>query len=297
MATYIVFRNMEVINCTLSSSYLTADLSQNAYIGFAHNLARYLQENLIPESGKKNKPILTLGQEQVFSIIKQLEFNKGHAGLAGHLNDNNHKALNIPMNPSEIKGSLQHTIVIVLTSLKHDEEQVQEQAKKFVLFNRFAGGDIQVMADDNIKVYQNDKNLQEALKTEKGWLIQDASAEFVKEAENKEAKNYDYSKAFNNFLTTFIEVDKNDKNDKNKKHYKRLHKGWYFASLAGYQLLEAPKQRIGVRLKDCPHAFAEPIISLHKLDYYRQQPFKELFWQATMIDNTYLITQQHSPQE
>ncbi|MBE9561616.1 MAG: hypothetical protein IMF12_01960, partial [Proteobacteria bacterium] len=111
MATYIVFRNMEVINCTLSSSYLTADLSQNAYIGFAHNLARYLKDNLKPSRLRKNKPILTLGQEQVFSIIKQLEVNKGYASLAGHLNDNNHKALNIPMNPPEIKGSLQHTIV------------------------------------------------------------------------------------------------------------------------------------------------------------------------------------------
>ncbi|MFK5969546.1 MAG: type I-F CRISPR-associated protein Csy2 [Candidatus Marithrix sp.] len=282
MATYIVFRNMEVINCTLSSSYLTADLSQNAYIGFAHNLARYLRDNLKASRLRKNKPILTLGQEQVFSIIKQLEFNKGYASLAGHLNDNNHKALNIPMNPPEIKGSLQHTIVIALASLKHDVEQIQEQAKKFVLFNRFAGGDIQVMADDNIKVYQNDKDLQAALKTEKGWLIQDASAELVGETEDS-----GYSKAFNNFLATFVKIDK----DSNKQHKRR--NDWYFASLAGYQLLEAPRKRIGTRL-DCPHAFAEPIIGLHKLVYYRQQPFEELFWQAKMIDNTYLITQQHS---
>ena len=283
MATYIVFRNMEVINCTLSSSYLTADLSQNAYIGFAHNLARYLKDNLKPSRIRKNKPILTLGQEQVFSIIKQLEFNKGYASLAGHLNDNNHKALNIPMNPPEIKGSLQHTIVIALVSLKHDVEEIQEQAKKFVLFNRFAGGDIQVMSDDNIQVYKNDKDLQEALKTEKGWLIQDASAELV-----SEAKDSGYRKTFNNFLATFVEIDKD-----NNKQYKKRRKGWYFASLAGYQLLEAPRKRAGVRA-DYPHAFAEPIIGLHKLDYYRQQPFEELFWQAKMLDNTYLITQQHS---
>ncbi len=283
MVTYIVYRNMKVINCNLSSSYLTADLSQNAYIGFAHNLARYLKEKLIPLRGRKNKPILTLGQEQVFSIIKQLEFNKGYASLAGHLNDNNHKALNIPMNPPEIKGSLQHTIVIALASLKHDVEKIQKQAEKFVLFNRFAGGDIQIMANDDIKVYQNDDDLQEALKIEKGWLIQDASAELF-----EEAKESGYSKAFNNFLATFVEV-----NNDGKKQYKRRHKGWYFASLAGYQLLEAPRKRVGVRLDDCPHAFAEPVIGLHKLVYYRQQPFEELFWQAEMRDNTYLITQQN----
>ena len=286
MVTYIVYRNMEVINCNLSSSYLTADLSQNAYIGFAHNLARYLRENLTASRLRKNKPILTLGQEQVFSIVKRLEFNKGYASFAGHLNENNHKTLNIPMNPPEIKGSLQHTVVIALANLKHDIEMIQKQAKKFVLFNRFAGGDIQVMADDDVKVCQNDDDLQQVLKTEKGWLIQDTHDELF-----EEVKEFDYSQPFNNFLAIFTEVDENG-----NKQYKRQHKGWYFASLAGYQLLEAPRKRIGVRRKkdspDYPHAFAEPIIGLHKLVYYRQQPFNELFWQAKMLDNTYLITQQ-----
>ncbi|MDM8565034.1 type I-F CRISPR-associated protein Csy2 [Candidatus Halobeggiatoa sp. HSG11] len=281
MATYIVYRNMEVINCNLSSSYLTADLSQNAYIGFAHNLARYLDKKLPePDELSGEDRAIKLGSEKVFSIIKQLEFYQGNASLAGHLNENNHKALNIPMNPPEIKGSLQHTIVISLDIAEPDEISLIDYIRKFVLFNRFAGGDIQVMADDNIKVYQNDKDLQEALKTEKGWLVQDATDELV-----EEAKNSNYSKAFNNFLATFVELDENG-----KKQYKRR-KGWYFASLSGYQLLENPRKRIGVRVDDCPHAFAEPIIGLHELVYYRQQDFNELFWQAKMLDNSYLVKQ------
>ena len=296
MVTYIIYRDMKVINCNLSSSYLTVDLSQNAYIGFAHNLARYLNDKLPkPDELSGEEHAVKLGSEKVFSIVKQLEFYKGYASLAGHLNDSNHKNLNIPMNPPEIKGSLRHTIVMAIDIAEPDELSLIEHVQTFVLFNRFAGGDIQVMADDNIKVYQNDKDLQEALKIEKGWLIQDARAELVKEAKDEKTKEFDYSKAFNNFLAIFTEVD-----EKGNKQHKRHHKGWYFASLAGYQLLEAPKKRIGVRRKkdspDYPHAFAEPIIGLHKLVYYRQQHLNDLFWQAEMRDNTYLI-KQNLPQE
>ena len=288
---------MEVINCTLSSSYLTADLSQNAYIGFAHNLALYLKDELPePDELSGEEYAVKLGAEKVFSIVKRLEFYKGYASLAGHLNDSNHKALNIPMNPPEIKGSLKHTIVIAVDIAEPGESSLIEYVKKFVLFNRFAGGDIQVMATDDIKVCQNDGDLQEVLKIEKGWVIQDAHDELVKEAKDEEKKEFDYGKAFSDFLAVFTEVDENG-----DKQHKRRHKGWYFASLAGYQLLEAPRKRSGVRRKkdspDYPHAFAEPIIGLHKLDYYRQQSFDELFWQAEMRDNTYLIKQQNLPQE
>jgi hypothetical protein len=58
----------KVINCTLSSSYLTADLSQNAYIGFAHNLARYLQHELPePDELSGEDKAVKLGSEKVFT--------------------------------------------------------------------------------------------------------------------------------------------------------------------------------------------------------------------------------------
>jgi CRISPR type I-F-associated protein Csy2 len=272
---YVVFKDMQVINCNLSSSYLTADLSQNAYMGFAHNLARHLKEAL-PE----NKT-LSLGKEYVFSIIKYLEFNQGYASLAGHLNDNNHKALNIPMNPPEIKGTLRHTVVIELDSeVSHNNERLLPAIQRFALHNRFAGGDISPLKPKQIEIHGDPEALQNCLTTEKGWLIQDATAELV-----EQAQRIDYSHAFNDFLATFSSLD-----DKGKKQYQRRHKGWYFASLAGYQLLEAPKQRTGARY-DLAHAFAEPIIGLHQLVYYRQQPLDDLFWFNKQIDHTFLITQ------
>ena len=270
---YILLKDMQVSHANLSSSYLTLDYPQNALLGFAHNIARFLSKNQTSKlSYIKNK--VKLGQERAFVILKHFEYDRGYVSLAGHLNENSHKALNIPMNPPEITGTLTQTVVL---SLYVKQTPDQALIAKFLLFNRFAGGDI---ANTQIQIFEDDNEIREQLKMEKGWLIQEATHELV----NK-AKKTDYSTAFSDYLATFTLEEK-----KGEKTHQRHHKGWYFASLAGYQLLEQPKERHGARYGH-KHAFAEPIIGLHKLEYFKNQDPDSLFWHNELNGSTYHITQ------
>jgi CRISPR type I-F-associated protein Csy2 len=282
---YIVIKNMQIINANLSSSYFTTDLSQNAYLGFAHNLARYLDSKIPQEDDLFGESeVASLGNEKAFSILKQFEFNQGHASFAGHLNDNNHQALNIPMNPPEIKGTIKQTLVMQLF-VRNNHHQLKEWITQFLFFNRFSGGDIQQPNYLEIDILTNDDALEEKLQREKGWVVIDATDQLIEVAQ----KN-DYSHAFCDFLSTFKSIEKGNSKKENKTRYKRHHNGWFYASLAGYQLLEAPKTRSGARYNH-PHAFAEPIIGLHQLEYFRQQSPQTLFWSGELNNTIYHLKQ------
>ena len=282
---YLVIKDMSVINANLSSSYFTADLSQNAYLGFSHNLLRSLNKNIpcIKRFGKTIKKS-ELGKEQIFSIIKHFEFNLGHSSFAGHLNDANHQALNIPMNPPEIKGSIKQTLVIKLFIQCRDED-LKSWVQEFLLFNRFSGGDIQNANELSIEIIKDEANLTKSLQFEKGWVVKDVTHRLV-----EKAKQSDYSTAFCDFLSTFKETEKGKTKKENKVTYKKQHKGWFYASLAGYQLLETPKLREGARFS-YPHAYAEPIIGLHQLIYFKKQAIQSLFWYGQFEKNTYRLKQ------
>lgn len=296
---YIVIKDMTVINANLSSSYLTADLSQNAYLGFSHQLARYFDERIPHEEddfGEINE--VQLGHEKAFAILKHLEFNHGHASFAGHLNDSNHQALNIPMNPPEIKGTLKQTLVIQL-SIRENHVQLKDWLQQFLLFHRFAGGDIQHPHYLTLDIINNDDALKKSLAYEKGWVVKDATDQLV-----EKAKQSDYSSAFCNFLSTFKQIETSEQNQKNQKgkkeekitHYKK-HKGWFYASLGGYQLLESAKERHGARF-GYAHAFAEPIITVHQLVYFRKDMLSSallssLFWSSDFNPPIYRLKQGH----
>jgi len=289
---YIVIKNMQVINANFSSSYLSADLSQNAYLGFGHHLARYLDEHIPNEEDDfGNSDTVQLGHEKAFAILKHLEFNQGHASFVGHLNDKNHKALNIPMNPPEIKGTLKQTVVIQLSIRDYgDYVQLSKWVKKFLLFNRFSGGDIQNPHRLTVDIVNDLKELSENLKWEKGWVAQDATEALIKRAQET-----DYSEAFCDFLATFKKTGKIEKTARGKDNnirYQKNHKGWFYASLAGYQLLELPKTRQGARFNH-PHAFAEPIIGLHILRYFSTDMIQSVFWYSLFENNCYLLKQGH----
>jgi hypothetical protein len=258
-------------------------------LGFSHNLARYLDDKIPKKSDNPFSPIeiASLGNEKAFAILKQLEFNQGHASFAGHLNDNNHQALNIPMNPPEIKGSLKQTVVMQLLVRDNyeDLQQLSEWIKQFLYFHRFSGGDIQDPTFLEITILESDVALEQSLQREKGWVVKDATALLLEEAQKS-----DYSAAFCDFLSTFKTIEKGQQKKDDKTHYQRHHKGWFYASLAGYQLLEAPKSRQGARYGH-PHAFAEPIIGLHQLDYFRHQSPQTLFWSGELKNNTYHLKQ------
>lgn len=276
---------MTVINANLSSSYFTADLSQNAYLGFAHHLARFLDEKIPDEEDEfGDMPIADLGKERCFAIIKHLEFNQGHASYVGHLNDNNHKALNIPMNPPEIKGTLKQTMVIQLQVRDHPK-QLKDWVREFLLFNRFSGGDIQYADYLQIEIAKDNEMLQSTLQWEKGWVVKDATQQLV-----DKAKQTDYSTAFCDFLSTFRITKKGKTKKEDKITHQRNHKGWFYASLAGYQLLEAPKERDGARYGH-QHAYAEPIVGLHRLEYFNRNTIQPLFWHAEFKNNIYHLKQ------
>jgi CRISPR type I-F-associated protein Csy2 len=282
---YIVIKDMTVINANLSSSYFSADLSQNAYLGFAHHLARFLDEKIPNKKnimGKYTKA--QLGKEKCFAIIKHLEFNQGHASYAGHLNDNNHKALNIPMNPPEIKGTLKQTVVIQL-QVRDQPKQLHDWMREFLLFNRFSGGDIQYADYLNIEILKGDEKLKNALQWEKGWVAKDATQSLV-----DKAKQTDYSTAFCDFLSLFKITEKGKTKKEDKIRYERHHKGWFYASLAGYQLLESPKKRHGARYGH-DHAYAEPIIGLHTLEYFDRNSIQPLFWYGEFKNHVYHLKQ------
>ena len=278
---------MTVINANLSSSYFTVDLSQNAYLGFAHNLARYIEDKIAAkaEVGCDEKRYQFLGKEKAFAILKHLEFNQGHASFAGHLKDNNHQALNIPMNPPEIKGTLKQTVVMELSLRYAMTEELKAWVQQFLLFHRFAGGDIQTIRKSAIDMFNNEEDLAAHLQYEKGWVAQDATAQLV-----EVAKETDYSHAFCDFLSVFKEVQKGDKKKDDKISYRRHHNGWFYASLSGYQLLENPRTREGARY-DQPHAYAEPIIGLHQLVYFKSGLTQTFFWFSEFNNNTYRLKQ------
>ena len=294
---YIEIKNMQVINANLSSSYLSADLSQNAYLGFSHNLARYL-DRLIPikpnffgNLGQDSK--VTLGHEKAFAILKNVEFNQGHASFVGHLNESNHKSLNIPMNPPEIKGTIKQTLVMKLNIRDDaDHENLIQWTRDFLYFNRFSGGDI-INPDHlqiNISKESQTAELIQSLQSEKGWYVQDATARLVDKAQQS-----DFTVAFCDFLSTFKLIEKSKEGKPDITRHKKNHKGWFYASLSGYQLLEAPKQRQGSRF-NYPHAFSEPIIGLHELVYFRSSDIKmdvieNLFWYSQFENNCYYLTQ------
>jgi hypothetical protein len=282
---YIVIKDMTVINANLSSSYMTADLSQNAYLGFSHNLARYLDEKIPQEEddfGEIND--VQLGHEKAFAILKHVEFNQGHASFTGHLNDNNHKALNIPMNPPEIKGTLKQTLVMQLF-IRDYHQDLKDWVQQFLFFHRFSGGDIQHPHYLVSEIIRDNEDLEKSLQYEKGWIVKDATHQFV-----EKAKQSDYETAFCDFLSIFKKVEKGKTTKEDKITYKRHHKGWFYASLAGYQLLEPPKTRAGARFSYL-HAFAEPIITLHKLEYFRKKMILSLFWYSEFNNNTYRLKQ------
>jgi CRISPR type I-F-associated protein Csy2 len=283
---YIVIKNMMVINANLSSSYFSADLSQNAYLGFTHHLARFLDEQMPNKKNILGKiKTIPLGKEKCFAILKQFEFNQGHASFVGHLNDKNHKALNIPMNPPEIKGTLKQTLVMQLQTGHNNPKKIAQWVREFLLFQRFAGGDIQSADRLSIDILQGDEVLSDALQWERGWVVKDATAQLVEKAQQS-----DYSSAFCDFLSTFKQIQKGNSKKDDKTTYHRHHKGWFYASLAGYQLLQAPIQRQGARYGH-PHAFAEPIIGLHQLEYFKKNAIQSLFWRSTFSNNTYYFKQ------
>ena len=293
MATiYIVIKDMTVINANLSSSYFSADLSQNAYLGFAHHLARFLDDKIPDEEDEfGDSPVARLGKEKCFAIIKHLEFNQGYASYVGHLNDNNHKALNIPMNPPEIKGTIKQTVVIQLQVRDQPKkQQLRDWVRKFLLLNRFSGGDIQHKDDFQIEIEiaEDNEALESALQWEKGWVVKDATQQLV-----DKAKQTDYSHAFCDFLSLFKMTEKSKTKKEDKIRYERHHKGWFYASLAGYQLLESlelSKKRQGARYGH-KHAYAEPIIGLHKLEYFDRNTIQPLFWYGEFKNNVYHLKQ------
>jgi len=288
VSLYLVIKNMTVINANLSSSYFSADLSQNAYLGFTHHLARFLDEKIPQEEIDDFGEAQTtqLGNEKCFAILKHLEFNQGHASFVGHLNDNNHKALNVPMNPPEIKGTLKQTLIMQLDVRDYDEN-IKQWVREFLLFQRFSGGDIQSAEVLSIEVLQDDE-LQSALQSEKGWVVKDATEQLVHQA--RQGNDHDYSHAFCDFLSTFKQIQKGKMKQDDKTHYYRKHKGWFYASLAGYQLLQTPVKRDGARYGH-PHAFAEPIIGLHKLEYFNNNDIHSLFWRGEFKNNIYHLKQ------
>ncbi len=277
---------MTVINANLSSSYFSADLSQNAYLGFAHNLARYIEDKIPKIKNRFGKTEqASLGKEKAFAILKHLEFNQGHASFAGHLKDNNHQALNIPMNPPEIKGTLKQTVVMQLFLRSASDDDLKTWVQNFLLFHRFAGGDIQKAEKLGIDIISNDQDLAANLDYEKGWVAQDATAQLI-----EVAKKTDYSHAFCDFLSLFKKIQKGNKKKEDKISYQRHHKGWFYASLSGYQLLEKPKSREGARYGHS-HAYAEPIIGLHQLIYFKPALTQTLFWFSEFNQNIYRLKQ------
>jgi hypothetical protein len=190
------------------------------------------------------------------------------------------------MNPPEIKGTFKQTLVLKIFIREYTNiSQLILWVRQFLFLNHFSRGDIQNPHYLDIGIFKDFNDLNDHLKWEKGWIVKDATERLIEKAQQS-----NYSEAFCDFLSTFKYIEKSKLRKDDKITYKKHHKGWFYASLAGYQLLEPPKNREGARFGH-PHAFAEPIIGLHQLSYFRVSELENLFWYSQFENNCYLLKQ------
>ncbi len=290
---YVVINNLHVQSANNDSSYCTNGFSASGVVGFNDAFKHYL--NTLP----RKESLFSVAEDNVdlakrdgaFAIIHEYQALPGSRSFAGFLAKPRHQAINPPANA--IKENLYDarlTLVLeVTTSLTMNE--LGAHCFDFLKTARFSGGYIRNLRkfliaseksvlDRHISILSSEERLEKRLKKSRGWVIAQATEAFMEEAKTDGVvdaiKNYLFT-----FITTVTTNDEGKKLRKPIKQYKKKHKGWYFLGLEGYRFLEDPSIK-SLSRGEHPHVYAEPVIGLHQLEFFRGDSLSRLWrWNKT----------------
>jgi len=267
-SVYFILKDAVVDSANASTSYLTNAFPLSSILGMGEAFCFQLSHNESLESDMESSHV------EAFAIIKDYQLNEGKKAFPAF-----HKeagAAHKSTTPSEIMLSentcnFKATLVFKLDFERGAdiEDELEPLWLNFLMRCRVAGGKLTNLKDlkNNASVVEDEDDLETELKAEKGWVVSDESELF-----DSLTQEHGVKEAIRQFVFTYIENDK-----ELGKVYRRKQKGFYYLDLKGYQLLEEPIKRKGSRF-DKPHAFAEPVITGRKLNYFRLPDTQGLFW-------------------
>lgn len=298
---FLVIPNIEVSDCNLESSHLSASFPMTAAAGFTERVLRELEDITVRQCGASlfykqwcaSWPFsfaVLLHDYQLFqgTTKNPLALCSGNGGKQSE-----DDLLNPPIIP-EIKGRIRFSLLIELSecfSEKFYSNQVQAELYDRLMTLRFAGGDFisvnkelvrqrrRFVADQDeatplsfLPLISEAELPLELARLPQGWFIK-SRADLLRGVEDKMAR-----------ILEAMGIERTQDGRRRK-----LMSGWLFATGVGFELLERPTVRDGVRQSDFQHAFCEPVLSLAELvgsrkaraafEVGEEANRKDFFWQ------------------
>jgi hypothetical protein len=283
-SVYLVVKDLNAHACNVSTSYMTNAFPVSSVIGLGDAFRYWLSEQ-DPQQHDWISELDGQSKTQAFAIIKRYSPQLGKKAFPAYYSQGGGAHKNI--SPSELQlnetlANIQATLVYKL-SVDEDFESLHEIKQSLGLFlkkARFAGGKIANLQNLEIEAVDSISALHKCLDREKGWVVNVAYHKLT------ELMNHDdIIEAVKDLSFTFIDQD----SDNNKRYYKK-YKGWLLWNLQGYQYLESPQKRGGSR-NGHPHVFAEPVINLNEVTFYRPNGSANLFWKWKEHENAIELVQ------
>jgi len=264
---YLTVKDLQVESCNVSTTYLTNAFPTAALIGLIDNFRYQLSQS----NHDWANDIVEGSKSKAFAIVKTYSENAGKKGISAYAKVGgaaHKKTPTTELQIAEATGNLSATLVFALEVDEDfdDDIALRKAFSRFMKRARFAGGRILPLDETQIDIATSLDKLKERLAYERGWCATPAYELF-----DAEASEIGAFEAMQSFAFTFKKVIKE------KTIWYRKHPGWLFFTLQGYQFLESPAERAGVR-GGYPHVLTEPVISLNQLKYFRESELENLFW-------------------
>lgn len=291
---YIIVKNAFIQGANAESSYMTNGISMASFIGFL-DAFKYKMNNKYDIQNDDDDiysnnlpPVDILTRDGVFIILKKYQPILGNKRIPNTLITDQKADLNPAyFQMKETFYDCQLTFAMEITTSLDDTNELRNCFINHLMNSKIAGGKIVNLNTIENNIYVQD-NLEEAnliLERERGWFIANKNEDF-----KKKIKDYNNSpqEAIKHYLFS-IKNENYDKNNNEKKYYKN-EKGWFFLSLRGYKLLEETVYKENAR-KGLKHAYAEPILGLFELKFFRNLE-NNMFFKWKKENNQFLITNQ-----
>jgi len=161
--------------------------------------------------------------------------------------------------PTVLRGEADIDIVIALDTQAISAEQIESAAIDYINRMKCLGGNIYVDDEFPIRVAESEAILKALIRARNenypfGWFLKCAHGEELNSL-------YDSAPTPMAGLLAST-LPERIRDEKGKVELKRQTKGFLFPGVIGYQLLEEPKERSGLRFSQYAHAFCEPIYSV-----------------------------------
>ena len=272
---YLVIPRVNIHNANaLSSPFTIGFPAMTAWLGAAHALQRKLQQQQV------NIEFLSVG---VVSHQFELQTYKGEGdyvhsiiGTANPLDKSGAR----PAFIEEARCHLQVSLIIAVPEMSGEEQQQLTTAVERILHARMkiAGGDIFTFQSPYISNQFDDfKN-----KLMPGYALVERRDLMIEAMESgKDALDA---------LLSFLTVKNHCQHDDNKRvkwDREKLNKGWLVPIATGFHGISELGSAINQRDSDCPHRFAESLVTLGEFVMpYRIESAEDMLWQYQTDLNT-----------